>query len=66
MTGVLAALIPDARQRKLVAGNFKKLYIEQHKLRTGRVMWQQVETHVMPKLGPKDFNAIIKHPFSPR
>ena len=44
----------------IVAANFKRLYIEKHKLRTGRVMWQQIETHLTPTLGPKAFNQISR------
>ncbi|MDO9057626.1 MAG: Arm DNA-binding domain-containing protein, partial [Bradyrhizobium sp.] len=44
----------------IVAANFKRLYIEKNKLRTGRVMWQQIETHLMPTLGAKDFNTISR------
>ena len=50
----------DVQTFAVVAANFKRLYIEKHKLRTARVIWQQIETHLIPTLGPKDFNTISR------
>lgn len=50
----------DAETFATVAANFKRLYIEKHKLRTARVMWQRIEKHLMPALGPKEFNTLSR------
>lgn len=41
-----------------VVEKFKKLYIEKNKLRTGKVMVQQIEKHLMPKFREREFKGI--------
>jgi hypothetical protein len=41
-----------------VVERFKRLYIEKSKLRTGKVMIQQIEKHLMPTFRDAEFNTI--------
>lgn len=55
------AEIDEAAKRltfAVVAEKFKKLYIEKNKLRTGRVMVQQIDKHLMPKFKDREFKTI--------
>lgn len=42
----------------VVAEQFKRLYIDKLGLRTGKVMWQQIEKHLMPKFRDREFKSI--------
>ncbi len=42
----------------MIVEKFKKLYIEKNKLRTGKVMIQQIDKHLMPKFRDHAFNLI--------
>lgn len=41
-----------------VVEEFRKRYIEKHGIRSGRVMMQQIEKHLMPTLKNRDINSI--------
>lgn len=47
-----------AKTFKTIADDFHLLHIKANKLRTGHVMWQQIEKHLMPKLKDRPFSAI--------
>lgn len=46
------------RTFQIVAEDFKKRHIDRKGLRTGRVMWQQIEKHLIPEFGPRDIRTI--------
>jgi hypothetical protein len=48
----------DVQTFAIVASKFKKLYIEKNALRTGKVMWQQIEKHLMPTFREVEFATI--------
>lgn len=50
----------------VIVDKFKKLYIEKNKLRTGRVMMQQIEKHLMPTFGDREFKSIRRSEISAR
>lgn len=54
----------EAEEKRLtfavVVEKFKKLYIEKNKLRTGRVMVQQIEKHLMPAFRDREFKTISR------
>ncbi|MBR1241509.1 integrase arm-type DNA-binding domain-containing protein [Bradyrhizobium sp. AUGA SZCCT0274] len=50
----------------VVVEKFKKLYIEKNKLRTARVMVQQIEKHLMPTFGDREFKSISRSEISNR
>jgi integrase len=60
----------DARAAKktfaVVAAEFKRLYIEKNKLRTGRVMLQQIEKHLIPTFRDREFKSIRRSEISER
>jgi integrase len=64
----LAEIEAAARKKTfaVVAADFKKLYIEKHKLRTGHVMKQQIDKHLMPTFCDREFKSIRRSEITER
>lgn len=64
----LAEIAENAKKMTfaVVADKFKKLYVEKHKIRTGKVMCQQIDKHLMPTFGNREFKSIRRSEITER
>lgn len=60
----------DERAKRLtfavVVANFKKLYVEKNKIRTGKVIGQQIDKHLMPTFADREFKSIRRSEITER